>query len=1473
MATDQCNKMVLRVTFFLGILWSVTAHDLNPPRYILGYVTGDTSIKVIWEVKSSSKSTIFELRWKSSINESSMLLPGVTDTVTLNHLQVYTQYSFRIRRGFRNGTWGAFTKYTSVWTPEGAPSAPPANVTAYNTSAVSIMVFWALIPKPQRNGQVVGYKVCYKRADSRNSVMYCTAVHALGIELGGLKPFTPYWVTVLGYTNKGEGPTSEPIEVWTDEFVPSAAPKVLSLTANKTAIKVAWAPIPKKHVNGILRGYYVIYWKRPRLSPKNLVIQVNQSTLNVVITGLQRNTTYGLRLTGLTKVRAWIRNGVLGPTYNVTTKYGLDTPKNVNVFSTCSTCLRVTWDPVVVPSTENPVVGYRLLYWEASGKTFTTFIGPTKLKADLKTLQKFSAYTIIVSAMSDDELGDASEPVTVTTLEDAPSRAPNVSQVRSSGPRSIFLQWNPIPQDYLHGILRGYHVFYKEEVSKAKRSAISLGIVKSVSVNMSMESLEITGLKPFTYYDVWVTAYTHAGSGPRSEPIKVITEEDVPSRPPRILEVSAETSESIFIKWEPIPQRHLQGLLQGYHVYYNKENTSHPAIKITVNSSLMQTTLNHMKPLTNYEVWIAGFTGKGAGPNSTKEFVATPAADGPLGLQVKAETPRSVRVTWQSHPGSTVQVTRYMIVWLHKGKPADSSFDGQKSELVGSPYRRETQIAGLKPNNIYSFMVQEEVGPGSWSKFSAPVRVVLPEDAPSPPLGVLVKSKEGSRLVLQWRKPQETNGVIKKYILHFTNVDGENETYTTDSNLEKENVTYEMTLPDVEALYKIKVQAFNSLPGRMSKEITVHHKPNIEVSEAHNPEPSTSELIWIVAVLIGAIVLLLLVIAFVFIRRNSKRLKEPIQKLSIISKSASPRRPIPVNELVDHCARFHANNNALFNDEFKCLARLTWKSSWEASHAAVNKNKNRYCNIVAYDHSRVILKSKRDIAGSDYINANYVDGFSSSHKYIATQGPLKHTMEDFWRMVWEKNVKTIVMIEMQEKEKEPNSEKYWQETDPIEYGHVMVSHLSSCAMTEWVVREFIIWSTEPDCTEKRDVFQYHFAAWPDHGVPRDTSSFLMFHHKLMAALSVDPGPVIVHCSAGVGRTGCFIAIDSLMEQMESEKMVDVFGFVANMRKQRNFMVQTQEQYSFIYDVLRDASICGVTTISSNELGSGLLCVSGVEPEIVEQRTSEFENLQEFSADSPLFTEALAGHNVGKNRCSKALPFDHNRVKLNIIPGELGSDYINASFIDSFNEGKIYIATQAPMANTVDDFWRMIWEQRSTIVVMLGDPQENGMEPSARYWLDEGSATFGSIGVSKIDEERLEDHTQRVFKLWLQGNAESRLLYHFQYRRWLGDALPRAQSFVYLHQQVHKMRSGNEHQGSIVVHCSNGDGRTGVFLALSLSIERLETEDSVDIFRTLRWLRSQRARLVTSLEQYNFCYDLIKSYLAWRTINTIQSDYV
>ena len=100
----------------------------------------------------------------------------------------------------------------------------------------------------------------------------------------------------------------------------------------------------------------------------------------------------------------------------------------------------------------------------------------------------------------------------------------------------------------------------------------------------------------------------------------------MPSRAPRLLEVIAKTSNSVFVQWEPIPKQHVKGILRGYHVHYSQEDTSYPVIKnvITVNGSVTHVTLDSMKPLTRYRVWITGFTGKGPGPNSEKEFVSTP---------------------------------------------------------------------------------------------------------------------------------------------------------------------------------------------------------------------------------------------------------------------------------------------------------------------------------------------------------------------------------------------------------------------------------------------------------------------------------------------------------------------------------------------------------------------------------------------------------------------------------------------------------------------------------------------------------------------------------------------------------------------------------------------------------------------------------------------------------------------------------
>lgn len=107
-----------------------------------------------------------------------------------------------------------------------------------------------------------------------------------------------------------------------------------------------------------------------------------------------------------------------------------------------------------------------------------------------------------------------------------PSRAPDILQVRSSGPRNILIKWSPVPEQFVHGILRGYNVYYRTGMSKSKRSVSHVGVIKAMSVNTSIQSLDITGLEPFTYYDVWVSAFTDIGSSPSSRPITVITDED-----------------------------------------------------------------------------------------------------------------------------------------------------------------------------------------------------------------------------------------------------------------------------------------------------------------------------------------------------------------------------------------------------------------------------------------------------------------------------------------------------------------------------------------------------------------------------------------------------------------------------------------------------------------------------------------------------------------------------------------------------------------------------------------------------------------------------------------------------------------------------------------------------------------------------------------------------------------------------------
>ncbi|XP_007551758.2 protein tyrosine phosphatase receptor type Db isoform X13 [Poecilia formosa] len=583
--------------------------------------------------------------------------------------------------------------------------------------------------------------------------------------------------------------------------------------------------------------------------------------------------------------------------------------------------------------------------------------------------------------------------------------------------------------------------------------------------------------------------------------------------------------------------------------------------------------------------------------------------------------------------------------------------------------------------------------------------------------------------------------------------------------------------------------------------------------------------------------------------------------------SMASHPPVPISELADHIERLKANDNLKFSQEYESIDP-SQQFTWENSNLEVNKPKNRYANVIAYDHSRVILSSIDGVPGSDYINANYIDGYRRQNAYIATQGPLPETFGDFWRMVWEQHTANIVMMtKLEEKSRMPSyffskvkCDQYWPTRGTETYGLIQVTLLDTVELATYSMRTFALYKTGSN--EKREVRHFQFTAWPDHGVPEHPTPFLAFLRRVKACNPPDAGPMIVHCSAGVGRTGCFIVIDGMTERIKHEKTVDIYGHVTLMRSQRNYMVQTEDQYIFIHDALLEAVTCGNTEVPARNLYSYIQRLTQIEPgENVTGMEVEFKRLASAKAHTSRFVSANLPCNKFKNRLVNIMPYETTRVCLQPIRGVEGSDYINASFIDGYRQQRAYIATQGPLAETTEDYWRMLWEHNSTIVVMLTKLREMGREKCHQYWPAERSARYQYFVVDPMAEYNMPQYILREFKVTDARDGQSRTVRQFQFTDWPEQGVPKSgEGFIDFIGQVHKTKEQFGQDGPITVHCSAGVGRTGVFITLSIVLERMRYEGVVDIFQTVKMLRTQRPATVQTEDQYQFCYRASLEYL-------------
>ncbi|XP_072475888.1 receptor-type tyrosine-protein phosphatase alpha isoform X1 [Notamacropus eugenii] len=590
------------------------------------------------------------------------------------------------------------------------------------------------------------------------------------------------------------------------------------------------------------------------------------------------------------------------------------------------------------------------------------------------------------------------------------------------------------------------------------------------------------------------------------------------------------------------------------------------------------------------------------------------------------------------------------------------------------------------------------------------------------------------------------------------------------------------------------------------------------------------------------------------------------QSMPLLARSPSTNRkypPLPVDKLEEEINRRMADDNKLFREEFNALPACPIQATCEAASKEENKEKNRYVNILPYDHSRVHLTPVEGVPDSDYINASFINGYQEKNKFIAAQGPKEETVNDFWRMIWEQNTATIVMVTNLKERKECKCAQYWPDQGCWTYGNIRVSVEDVTVLVDYTVRKFCIQQVG-DVTNKKPqrlVTQFHFTSWPDFGVPFTPIGMLKFLKKVKTCNPQYSGAIVVHCSAGVGRTGTFVVIDAMLDMMHAERKVDVYGFVSRIRAQRCQMVQTDMQYVFIYQALLEHYLYGDTELEVTSLETHLQKIYNRIPGSSSNGLEEeFKKLTSIKIQNDKMRTGNLPANMKKNRVLQIIPYEFNRVIIPVKRGEENTDYVNASFIDGYRQKDSYIASQGPLMHTIEDFWRMIWEWKSCSIVMLTELEERGQEKCAQYWPSDSSVSYGDITVELKKEEECESYTVRDLLVANTRENKTRQIRQFHFHGWPEVGIPsdgKGMINIIAAVQKQQQQSGNH---PITVHCSAGAGRTGTFCALSTVLERVKAEGILDVFQTVKSLRLQRPHMVQTLEQYEFCYKVVQEYI-------------
>ncbi|XP_064897471.1 phosphatidylinositol phosphatase PTPRQ isoform X3 [Columba livia] len=1088
-----------------------------------------TSVMLSWDppVKPSGVIISYDLHLFGPERNNSF--STTNNFIILEDLLPFTLYSiYAAARTIKGPGPSAMLQF---YTDESVPLAPPQNLTITNYTADSVWLKWD--PSPQPNGVIMRYSFKIYQNNTKNLFYQNISGSSHEANLVGLEPFSPYFISVSAFTRLGNGNQfSNAVQFTTMESVPDAVQNVHCLATSWQSIQMQWDPPASS--NGVITHYVITV-------EGNTTIFSAYDTLHT-FRNLPSNFTYQFKIKAATSAgegEEQICNASTLP------EKVPSAPRDIVFSNVQSTSVTLNW------RSPKSILGYFQNYkittqlqsihcsdWETKDCIESEIhqylyenVVDDRIEETVYGLKKYRWYRFTVAASTNVGYGSSSPWISTQTLPGSPDGPPENVTVLATSPHSINISWSePLiitgPTCYLIDITSVDNDNYKAQFLKTNDEA---------------KVLEISDLKAFTRYSVVIIAFTGDVTaalleGKASSPVIVSTFEAVPEDPPNNITFQKIPDEVTKFQVTFVPPSEPNGNIQVYQaVVYNEDD---PAATRIHNLSVIDKTdqsvtamIEGLKGGHTYNVSVYAINGAGAGPKIQLKIT----------MDIK-EPPRP------------------------KKKPAPV-YDTDGALLVTA-----TTITIRMPICYYS----DDHGPikkiqvlvveagaqhdGNVTKwydayFNRPRPYFTNDGFPNPPC---IEGKEN------------LSGKEEIYII------GADTTCMISSSQDK--ICNGPLKPRKQYLFKFRA---TNIKGQFTD--SDYSDPVKTLGEGMSGR-SVEVILAVTLCILSVVLLVAAVYAFARIRQKQKeggtysprdaeiidtkfKLDQLITVADLELKDERFTRPISKKSFLQHVEELCTNNNLKFQEEFSELPKFLEDLASTDADLPWNRSKNRFPNIKPYNNNRVKLMPDAAVPGSDYINASYVSGYLCPNEFIATQGPLPGTVGDFWRMVWETRAKTLVMLTQCFEKGRIRCHQYWPEDNkPVTvFGDIVITKLMEDTQIDWTIRDLKI-ERHGDCMMVR---QCNFTSWPEHGVPETTAPIIHFVKLIRASRAHDNTPMVVHCSAGVGRTGVYIALDHLTQHINDHDFVDIYGLVAELRSERMCMVQNLAQYIFLHQCVLD----------------------------------------------------------------------------------------------------------------------------------------------------------------------------------------------------------------------------------------------------------------------------------------------------------------